>query len=36
MQIAGKDGSKLYHNNPFHKGKGTDEILKKYYIGDLE
>ena len=35
MQIAGKDGSELYHNNPFHKGKNTDEILKKYYIGDL-
>lgn len=35
MQIAGKDGSDLFYNNPFHKGHNTEQILKKYFIGML-
>jgi cytochrome b involved in lipid metabolism len=36
MQIAGKDGTNLFMNNPFHKGTDANKILEKYYIGDLE
>jgi cytochrome b involved in lipid metabolism len=35
MQIAGKDGTNLFMNNPFHKGTDAKKILEKYYIGDL-
>jgi monoamine oxidase len=36
MQIAGKDGTDLFMNNPFHKGTDANKILEKYYIGELE
>jgi cytochrome b involved in lipid metabolism/UDP-galactopyranose mutase len=36
MQIAGKDGTDLFMNNPFHKGTDANKILDKYYIGDLK
>jgi monoamine oxidase len=36
MQIAGKDGTDLFMNNPFHKGTDAKKILEKYYIGDIE
>jgi cytochrome b involved in lipid metabolism len=33
MRIAGKDGTDLFKNNPFHKGKNTEGIIKNYFIG---
>jgi cytochrome b involved in lipid metabolism len=36
MQIAGKDGTDLFMNNPFHKGTDAKKILEKYYIGDIK
>jgi monoamine oxidase/predicted heme/steroid binding protein len=33
MRIAGKDGTDLFKNNPFHKGKNTEVIIKNYLIG---
>jgi cytochrome b involved in lipid metabolism len=36
MQIAGKDGTELFMNNPFHKGTDANKILEKYYIGELD
>jgi monoamine oxidase len=35
MQIAGKDGTKLFMGNPIHESKGAMKILKKYWIGKL-
>jgi cytochrome b involved in lipid metabolism len=36
MQIAGKDGTELFMNNPFHRGTNAMKILEKNYIGELK
>jgi hypothetical protein len=33
MQIVGKDGTRLFMNNPIHIQKGAMDILKKFRIG---
>lgn len=36
MQIAGKDGTRLFMGNPIHMQKGAIKILKQYWIGRLK